>query len=193
MMEETTHNIIFDFENVLVRWEPERLYLPYFQGDEAQYWYFWRHVCTQQLRNRIDAGEDQRLCIDEQKRLFPEYSEPLDMFITDDPCCQVFGLTNWSMETFPLARRRFGILQLIDRYIVSADVHIVKPDPAIFRLALGRFGIAPASTTFIDDNPANVKAATDLGMKGIVFTNAGDLRIKLKQSGIWFSPSRLSF
>ena len=97
------------------------------------------------------------------------------------------------METFPLARRRFGILQLIDRYIVSADVHIVKPDPAIFRLALGRFGIAPASTTFIDDNPANVKAATDLGMKGIVFTNAGDLRIKLKQSGIWFSPSRLSF
>ncbi len=60
MMEETTHNIIFDFGNVLVRWEPERLYLPYFQGDEAQYWYFWRHVCTQQLRNRIDAGEDQR-------------------------------------------------------------------------------------------------------------------------------------
>ena len=132
MMEETTHNIIFDFGNVLVRWEPERLYLPYFQGDEAQYWYFWRHVCTQQLRNRIDAGEDQRLCIEEQKRIFPEYSEPLDMFIThweetlpgempgmrallseliDDPCCQVFGLTNWSMETFPLARRRFGILQ----------------------------------------------------------------------------------
>ncbi len=104
--------------------------------------------------------------------------------LIDDPCCQVFGLTNWSMETFPLARRRFGILQLIDRYIVSADVHIVKPDPAIFRQALGRFGIAPASTTFIDDNPANVQAATDLGMKGIVFTNAGDLRIKLKQSGI---------
>ena len=195
MMEETTHNIIFDFGNVLVRWEPERLYLPYFQGDEAQYWYFWRHVCT--TAPQMDMQPE--------KRLFPDYSEPLDMFIThweetlpgempgmrallseliDDPCCQVFGLTNWSMETFPLARRRFGILQLIDRYIVSADVHIVKPDPAIFRLALGRFGIAPASTTFIDDNPANVKAATDLGMKGIVFTNAGDLRIKLKQSGI---------
>lgn len=213
-MQETTHNIIFDFGNVLVRWEPQRLYLPYFQGDEAQYWYFWRHVCTQQLRNRIDAGEDQRQCIDEQKRLFPDYAEPLDMFITrwqetlpgempgmrallqqliDDPCCRVFGLTNWSMETFPLARQRFGILQLIDCYIVSADVHLVKPDPAIFRLALRRFGITPSTTTFVDDNPANVQAATDLGMKGIVFTNAEALRTELAQSGIWFSPSRHSF
>ena len=110
-----------------------------------------------------------------------------------EPRCRVFGLTNWSMETFPLARQRFGILQLIDRYIVSADVHLVKPDPAIFRLALRRFGISPSTTTFVDDNPANVQAATDLGMKGIVFTNAEALRTELAQSGIWFSPSRHSF
>ena len=150
------HNLIFDFGNVLVQWQPERVYLPYFHGDEAQYWYFWRHVCTQEMRNRIDAGEDQHSCIDSQKRLFPDFAEPLDMFIThweetlpdempgmkelvqqllDDPRYNIFGLTNWSMETFPLARKKFPILQMIDKYIVSADVHLVKPDPAIFRLA----------------------------------------------------------
>ncbi len=194
------HNLIFDFGNVLVQWQPERVYLPYFHGDEAQYWYFWRHVCTQEMRNRIDAGEDQRSCIDSQKRLFPDFAEPLDMFIThweetlpdempgmkelvqqllDDPRYNIFGLTNWSMETFPLARKKFPILQMIDKYIVSADVHLVKPDPAIFRLALERFGIDAADTTFIDDNPANVEAAKRMGMQGIVFCSADNLREQL--------------
>lgn len=193
-------NLIFDFGNVLVRWEPKRVYLPYFHGDEAQYWYFWRHVCTQELRNRIDAGEDQRHCIDSQKHLFPDYAEPLDMFIShweetlpgempgmrtllqqliDDPRYNIFGLTNWSMETFPLARQKFAILQMINNYVVSADVHLVKPDSAIFHLALDRFGIDATQTTFIDDNPANVEAAKAIGIQGIVFTNADDLRSQL--------------
>lgn len=197
---QTRHNLIFDFGNVLVRWEPQRVYLPYFGGDEAQYWYFWRHVCNPELRNRIDAGEDQQQCINSQKALFPDYAAPLEMFITDweetlpgempgmrellqqlkaDPRYRIFGLTNWSMETFPLARKKFEILQMIDNYVVSGDVKLVKPDPAIFRLALDRFGIKADETTFIDDNPDNVEAAKRLGMDGIVFTNAASLRAEL--------------
>lgn len=197
---QTRHNLIFDFGNVLVRWEPQRVYLPYFGGDEAQYWYFWRHVCNPELRNRIDAGEDQQQCINSQKALFPDYAAPLEMFITDweetlpgempgmrellqqlkaDPRYRIFGLTNWSMETFPLARKKFEILQMIDNYVVSGDVKLVKPDPAIFHLALDRFGIRADETTFIDDNPDNVEAAKQLGMDGIVFTNAASLRAEL--------------
>lgn len=197
---QTRHNLVFDFGNVLVRWEPQRVYLPYFGGDEAQYWYFWRHVCNPELRNRIDAGEDQQQCINSQKALFPDYAAPLEMFITDweetlpgempgmrellqqlkaDPQYRIFGLTNWSMETFPLARKKFEILQMIDNYVVSGDVKLVKPDPAIFRLALDRFGIKADETTFIDDNPDNVEAAKRLGMDGIVFTNAASLRAEL--------------
>ena len=193
-------NLIFDFGNVLVRWEPERVYIPYFHGDEAQYWYFWRHVCSAELRNRIDAGEDQRRCIESQKRLFPEYAEPLDMFVShweetlpgempgmaalldelkEDPRFSIFGLTNWSMETFPLARQKFAILQMVDRYVVSGAEGYVKPDPALFNIALTRFGIAPNDTTFIDDNPANVEAATRLGMEGMVFDGADALRRRL--------------
>jgi len=197
---QTRHNLIFDFGNVLVRWEPQRVYLPYFGGDEAQYWYFWRHVCNPELRNRIDAGEDQQQCINSQKALFPDYAAPLEMFITDweetlpgempgmrelllqlkaDSRYRIFGLTNWSIETFPLARKKFEILQMIDNYVVSGDVKLVKPDPAIFRLALDRFGIKADETTFIDDNPDNVEAAKRLGMDGIVFTNAASLRAEL--------------
>ncbi len=193
-------NIIFDFGNVLVRWEPERVYIPYFQGNEAKYWFFWRHVCTPELRNRIDAGENQRQCIDSQKQLYPEYGEALDMFITrwketlpgempgmrellrqllDDPRMSVYGLTNWSMETFPEARERFDILQMIDNYVVSADVKLVKPDPAIFQLLLDRYHLAAEQSIFIDDNPNNVEAAKKVGMRGIHFTGADNLHQQL--------------
>ena len=176
------------------------MYIPYFQGDEAKYWFFWRHVCTPELRNRIDAGENQRQCIDSQKQLYPEYGEALDMFITrwketlpgempgmrellqqllDDPQMSVYGLTNWSMETFPEARERFEILQMIDNYVVSADVKLVKPDPAIFQLLLDRYHLAAEQSIFIDDNPNNVEAAKKVGMRGIHFTGADNLRQQL--------------
>ena len=74
-------NIIFDFGNVLVRWEPELVFLPYFKGNESQYWYFWRHVCNKTFRDRIDAGEDSRKVIQESQNRYPEYAEAINMYI----------------------------------------------------------------------------------------------------------------
>ena len=91
----------------------------------------------------------------------------------------VYGLTNWSMETFPEARERFEILQMIDNYVVSADVKLVKPDPAIFQLLLDRYHLAAEQSIFIDDNPNNVEAAKKVGMRGIHFTGADNLRQQL--------------
>ena len=190
-------NLIFDFGNVLVRWEPEKVYIPYFGGDEAKFWFFWRHVCDATFRNRIDAGEDQRQCIAERQRLYPEYAESIDMYFSrwedalpgempgmrelltelkNDPRYRIYGLTNWSMETFPAARARFPILQMIDNYVVSGDVGMVKPDLAIFQLLLNRFGLRPEECLFIDDNPANIEGARRAGIDGIVFTGSEELR-----------------
>lgn len=190
-------NLIFDFGNVLVRWEPEQVYIPYFGGDEAKFWFLWRHVCDADFRNRIDAGEDQKQCIAERQRLYPEYAEAIDMYFSrwedalpgempgmrellselkNDPRYRIYGLTNWSMETFPAARARFPILQMIDNYVVSGDVGMVKPDLAIFQLLLNRFGLRPEECLFIDDNPANIEGARRAGMDGIVFTGSEELR-----------------
>ena len=194
-------NIVFDFGNVLVRWEPERMFSDLFEGDEARWWYFWRHVCGQEWRNRIDAGEDIRTCIARQQELYPEYAEAIGRYDTrwresltgempgmralvgellDRGEHRVYGLTNWSMETFPKARRRFPVLQLIDRYVVSGDVRMVKPDPRIFRLLMDRYGLRPEETLFVDDNEVNVDAARRLGMHGIHFTSAENLRTELR-------------
>ena len=189
-------NIIFDFGNVLVRWEPERVYLPYFDNDEAKYWYFWRHVCGRQWRDRIDAGEDEQECIRELQSQYPEYAEPIAMYwdrwdemlpgevpdmreliqrLKASGKYAIYGLSNWSMETFPQARKRFEVLQQIDNYVVSGDVKLIKPDPRIFELLLDRFGLKAEDCTFVDDNPDNVEAAKKLGMQGVVFKGVESL------------------
>lgn len=193
-------NIIFDFGNVLVRWEPETVFLPYFDNDEARYWFFWRHVCDKTFRDRIDAGEDSQLVIHEQQQRYPEFAEAIDMYMSRweeslpgempgmyelvqrlkaNPDNHIFGLTNWSMETFPQARQKFPILQLIDQYVVSGDVKIVKPAPGIFHILLNQFGLKAEECIFIDDNPDNVASASDLGFHGILFHDAATLEQQL--------------
>lgn len=191
-------NIIFDFGNVLVQWHPELVYGDYF-GDEAKAWWFLRHVADNEWRLRIDAGESSETCIRELQQRQPEYAEAIELYrskwremLTDEVPgmrellhqlstvnYQLYGLTNWSMESFPEAREHFGILQMIDRYVVSGAEGYVKPDPRLFQVLLDRFGLRAEECIFIDDNPDNVAAARNMGMRGIVFTNAESLRKEL--------------
>ena len=83
------------------------------------------------------------------------------------------------METFPQARKRFEILQMIDNYIVSGNVGLVKPDKRIFELLLKTFDLKATESIFVDDNSDNVAAAKELGFEGIVFESAQQLRIIL--------------
>lgn len=188
-------NVIFDFGNVLVQWHPEKVYAEHF-GDEARAWWFLRHVCDAAWRNRIDAGESTAACIEELKAQQPEYAEAIELYrsrwremLTDEvpgmrevindlrnKGHEIYGLTNWSMETFPAARERFGILQMIDRYVVSGAEGLVKPDARLFRVLLDRYHLKAEECVFVDDNPDNVAAANALGMEGIVFAGADSLR-----------------
>src|SRR5918995_1002042 len=89
---------------------------------------------------------------------------------------ELHALTNWSAETFPFARERFAFLELFESILVSADVGLIKPDPAIFRLLLERIGRTPAECIYIDDNPKNVAGAAALGFDAIAFASAEQLR-----------------
>ena len=190
-------NIIFDFGNVLVQWHPEQVYGEYF-GDEAKAWWFLRHVVDMDWRQRIDAGESQDACIRELQERQPEYREAIELYrskwremLTGEvpgmrqllsevqQKYEVYGLTNWSMETFPEARNHFSILQMIDRYVVSGAEHLVKPDPRLFQVLLDRYSLRAEDCTFVDDNPVNVNAARSMGMRGIVFTSSDNLRKEL--------------
>ena len=187
-------NIIFDFGNVLVQWHPELVYGEYF-GDEAKAWWFLRHVADFDFRQRIDAGESIDKCICELQVQHPDYKEAIELYrshwremLTGEvpgmretverlkgKGYSLYGLTNWSMETFPEARRRFPILQLIEKYVVSGAEGYVKPDPKLFQILLDRYHLKAEECLFIDDNTDNVAAAEKLGLQGIVFKNTETL------------------
>lgn len=94
------------------------------------------------------------------------------------------ALTNWSAETFPHARERFGLLRRFAGIVVSGQELVAKPDPAIFALACERYGLDPARTAFVDDSPRNVAAATAAGLTGIEFVGAEALRATLEALGV---------
>ncbi|XCP84339.1 HAD family phosphatase [Roseburia hominis] len=76
---------------------------------------------------------------------------------------------------------RFADLDYFDGVVVSADIHLIKPDPAIYRYLLETYHLIPEECLFIDDRPENVEAAGKLGIHGHVFS--GDYpRIK----EMWF-------
>lgn len=97
---------------------------------------------------------------------------------------RLLALTNWSHETFPSARRRFGILRRFEDILVSGDERMAKPDPAIFRLLMERNSVEPARAVFIDDVARNIDGAAQVGLTGIQFTDAVALRDKLVELGL---------
>lgn len=64
----------------------------------------------------------------------------------------------------------------LEKCYCSFEVGIMKPDPAIFRYMLDDVGIAPEETLFLDDSPANIAAASDLGIQTLLVEKNGDWR-----------------
>src|SRR5947207_15712469 len=89
---------------------------------------------------------------------------------------RLFALSNWSAETFPIARRRYPFLGWFDGIVISGEVGITKPDERVFQHLFEAHGLRPESTVFVDDSDANVAAARALCMKAISFTGGGRLR-----------------
>ena len=187
-------NVIFDYGNVLVDWNPAYLFLPVFGGDEEKCRFFTENVCNREWFTRMDRGESMDVCVAELQAAFPQYADAVAMFRDRwfDMCngdipgmyeiiqelkregVGVSGLTNWPAETFTEARRRFRTLASIDNYVVSSSVKLVKPDPAVYNLLLSRFNLNAEECVFIDDRADNVNAAISLGMSGIVYPGTAD-------------------
>ncbi len=79
----------------------------------------------------------------------------------------------------------WGIKEIFDAVVYSAQVGMAKPDPAIFRLILDRLHVPPSEALFIDDYPRNVDAALELGMQAIRFTSTRALLDELPRYLTW--------
>ena len=96
------------------------------------------------------------------------------------------ALNNESEELNAYRVRKFDLARNFTAFLTSCYLRVRKPDPLIYRLALGITQHVPEECVFIDDRLENLQPARSLGMTAIQFRSASDLRASL--AGIGVSP-----
>ena len=196
--------VVFDVGNVLYDWNPRFLYerlTPPGPALDA----FLRDVATKDWHFQHDAGRPFAETSAELSAAHPDHAELIaqwgsrfteqlgdmlpgmrDLVLALDTAgVPLYAITNFSGEFWPPFRAREA--DLFDRFrgiIVSGDELLTKPDPAIYRLALDRFGLHAEECVFIDDRADNVAGAQNVGMEAVLFTDATALRGDFARLGV---------
>lgn len=199
------NTIIFDLGGVLIDWNPEYVFLEAFQGDREKMCWFLDHICTSDWNENQDAGYPLAQATEDLVAQHPEYEKEIRLFYGDwenmlggsiqgtvdilkqlieSKRYKIVALTNWSAETFPIAQEKFEFLQWFEGILVSGEENTRKPFEDIYKLTLSRFQIDAEKAIFIDDNLRNIEAALKLGIHGIHFTSAENLKNQLKKYNI---------
>jgi epoxide hydrolase-like predicted phosphatase len=98
------------------------------------------------------------------------------------------GLITNSWSTAHYDRKLLA--ELFDVSVISAEVHMHKPQPAIYRLAAERLKVAPEECIFVDDLRENCEAAEAVGMTAVRHRNAAETIARLaKLTGISLAPA----
>jgi 2-haloacid dehalogenase len=195
---------VFDIGGVLIDWNPRHLYRRLFDGDEPAMERFLTEICSPAWNAELDAGRSWPDAVEALARQHPEQRELILAY--DDRWPEMLGgaiegtveilaelrktdlrlaaLSNWSAEKFPVARERYDFLGWFDAVVISGEVGVSKPDPAIYRHLLERTGFDPAATVFVDDIAANLAVAAELGMEVHRFSDPVTLRADLHRLGL---------
>jgi 2-haloacid dehalogenase len=96
----------------------------------------------------------------------------------------LYGLTNFSAETLPVAMKRFPFFDVFDGIVVSGAEKLIKPDKEIYLLLLNRFGLKAKECLFIDDSYPNIQTADELGFQTIHFHKGVNLEEELKKMSV---------
>lgn len=200
----TPSAVIFDVGKVLVEWDPRYLYERLIDDDQALE-AFLANVVTKEWHFQHDAGRPFAETSAELSALHPEHAEliaawgprfndtiphtipgmPEIVRELDAAGVPLYAITNFSGEFWRAWVPQYA--ELFDRFrdvVVSGDEKLVKPDPAIYALALERFGLEGPDAVFVDDSPANVAGARDAGIHAVLFTGAEDFRAELVRFGL---------
>ncbi len=195
--------VIFDLGGVLIDWDPRYLYSTYFETQDAME-YFLSTICTMEWNEEQDGGrsikEANEVLIHKHPEYFREilaYYNEWEMMLNGEIVetveilksirrqhDRVYALTNWSVETFPIALKHFDFLGLFDGILVSGQEKLKKPDSKIYQLLLSKYNLNPSNCLFIDDNLRNVDAAIREGIESIQYQNPTQLKAQLKLQGI---------
>ena len=199
-------DIVFDFCDVLIDWQP-RLALQGQYPDEIVDMFFdpadpWSFEFYDALS---DSGwSEERILADYEAHhgpavgwMFHVYFERQELALRgmipgmpellgdlDAAGVRLWGLTNFTTKFVDMARRHFAPLGLLRDVVISSEEQLLKPDPHIYLRTIECLRLDPTHTVFTDDKARNTDAATAVGLHGITFQYANQLRAALAGLGM---------
>ena len=99
---------------------------------------------------------------------------------------RVFGLTDNVHEIVAHLKTRYQFWDLFEDVVVSAEIGLMKPNPAIFRHTLQTFNVTGAETVFLDDYQVNIDGARSVGIEAKLFTTPKRCEDDLRELGLAF-------
>ena len=192
--------IIFDIGNALYRWDLRCLFEKLIKDPEELDW-FLTHVVTPEWHFQHDAGRPFADMVAERSLEFPQYSDHIIAYsrrfsesipgpvegmldlvhLLAKRGVPLFAISNFGAESWAQFRPTAPIFESFVDIVISGQEKLIKPDRAIFELALDRFDRKADKCLFIDDRQDNIAAAENLGMAGHHFTNADRLERALRE------------
>lgn len=189
---------MLDIGGVLMDWDPRHLFRQVIEDDEKREW-FLTEVCGPAWNRKQDEGRRWEEAVAEAIAAYPDLETWIRAFderwietvrglfpetvevVRELSCAEVplYALTNFSAGKWAVACEHFDVLRSFDGAIVSGEEKVAKPDPAIYRLLVDRFGLDPGRTFFTDDVQVNVDAAREAGLDAQLYTDAARLREQL--------------
>ncbi len=191
--------VIFDIGNVLYRWDLRCLFAKLIDDPDELDW-FLAHVVTPEWHFQHDAGRPFADMVAERSREFPEYSDHIIAYSRRFPetipgpvegmidivkalanrGVPLFAISNFGAESWAQFRPSAPIFELFSDIVISGEEKLIKPDAAIYELALKRFSRRADQCLFIDDRRDNIEAGQALGIAGHHFEDAPTLENQLK-------------
>lgn len=188
--------IIFDYGNVLIEWDPRYVYNRYFPDNPEAMERFFKEVDFMGWNAHQDKGRTFKEGVADLSSRFPHYSHLIQAYhdhwkdsigiaYTDtveimkqlkQKGYPLYGLSNWSAETFPYAQKKFDFFHLLDDMVISGEVGHVKPEPEIFQIMLNKIGRPAQECLFIDDSSANIQQAQKMGFQTVHFESPEQLK-----------------
>ncbi len=185
-------NYIFDFGNVLARFDPDELTAVHVHNADTRK--IVSDVVFDRLYwDRLDNGSitdrevKARICSRLPNELHACACRVYDDWIVSMPAIKgmrevvadvkaqggkLYLLSNISIgfaETYAANPAVKDVLDLFDGLVFSGPIGLAKPNRAIYEYLLNRFHLTAEECLFIDDNAGNIAAAKAVGIHGYLF------------------------
>jgi len=194
--------VVFDIGNVLIEWNPERLYDKVIGEDRRKA--MFSAVDLHEMNDRVDRGAPFKETIYDTAEQYPEYRAEIQMWFDrwiemaspEIPhsikmlralraqSIPVFALSNFGVGSFEHAETIYPVLGEFDRRYVSGYLEVVKPDPTIYEIVEADCELPPSALLFADDRHDNIAIAQSRGWQTHLFEHPQGLADRLVAEGL---------